>query len=713
MIKNSSILNAKISIWPHLLSEIRALGIARMYPAVIICFLAINIVSPAYSSTASLCPGISADPVHKKTMDYYSYRLTPQIKKFGCDVVEVYTAFGNDNGTLLERAEEDDDLMKSLIRTMQRVPGLSKSLHNTPRLTQALDSALQDDAALDSILSTLQMLNENAIKELSADRPELATLTIILPGISPNFLSRQFTQQQLRLLIKLLEQSAIVSELAQLEGMEQLLPVMTSNPKDALNIYKNVLATWGTRDFTRMAAETPYVISATVPPLTLAQLENLNPLSSQPAAFREMQQEYIHLIHDLYQSIAKEHGAAWAAEYCMAFADLLPLALLGADKTTADNIRHLFMDLLHSEFFTRILQPSACFEETNLALLGGLLIERTTPDLNNFGARTHGLAALAQWHASGKLMPLLLKWLPYTNANKFSVQLKANGEAENSEENVDDSIFWAMLVQLAVARTELHPEQQAILDELCLELIHPNVHPAATLNFLYGIHEPLFDIIKPGKFNQPYEVALRLLTIGYPDSDSDSLYTAALKGDPLGQMPAAGRAIENRGRRPEAEILRHGQTFADRHGGWSAMDMVETADTIITVGGAAAFTIMTAGTGSPVLAGAISRIGLKQAARMASKLASKAIARGIRATPRLLRPVVRGTVKLVRHVATSGMPETGAKTTMGKVWQTGANIWKYGNTAYDIYELIRPDQANEKTFHYEAVEICPEKAVRE
>lgn len=662
------------------------------------------------------CPKHAVNKFHRETMEYYAYRLKPAIEEYGCDAIDVYTAFGKTPGIVLDLAEEEPAFMGRLAETLGNMPGLAEMLHKYPRLTQALDLRLRNESSKEDFWEILDNLNKRQVQALLQGKPFIAGLTLLVPNLSPQYLAKNFNTRQLELLLILINLAALTSEHADYENMEELLPWISTNPVDALKIYKKVLEVWGDNGFAKLVGASSEAVSSVVPPLVIEELQNLNPLASQPEQFHKMQQDYINLIRDIYVLTANKHKEAWAAEYIIAFADLLPMALLGQDEKASHSIRKLLVDLVNSEIFAKILEPSGCYEENNLALLGRLLGDLTTNN-QSLSTRVHGLKALADWHESGNLMPLIYQWLPYTNARNFSRSAKAyleGAEGTQSAEILNDAGFWSVLVRLALIRSELLPEQQKLLDHLAMDLMRKNVHPATTLSFLLEINKPLFKIIQPHRFHQPYAVAEHLLLAGYPESTDLSLYEAFCKNVASGFMPEAGRAIEHRGSMAEAEILIHGETFADRHGGWTVWDMVDAVDNTVTITGALVFTVGTFGTGSPTLLAAASRIGLKQAARQAAKIASKALTRGARLIPRTARPlIIKGVKYAVKGIKMYADPVSDSKNLLGKVTNAGDNIYKGYEMAQKLYRFLIPEIAELPQELAKPVEICPGKTRQE
>lgn len=644
----------------------------------------------------------------KKTAAYYGYRLKPGIAAHGCGAILVYHAFGNEHGMLLDLAEDDDAMMRRLIAILEAVPGLAEMLHDNPRLTRVLDLRLGNEETKNEFWQILEKLNAAVVQAARLKQPEIAALAILLPNISPTYLQKNFNRQQLALLPNLIGHAGLASSVAQIEGMEELLPFITTNPADSLAIYKKVLEAWGNVRFARLAQESPQAVGAAVPPLTQASLNGLNPLNSQPARFHRMQEEYIRLYRDLYCMIENEQGPAWATEFCTAFADLLPMALLGPDTSDGERIRKLLLDLSRSDLFSRLLKPSACFEETNVALLGKLLGKITTV-VQPLSSRIHALTALADWHADGTLMPLIQTWLPFSSPENFSISFK-KALSEDRESDLLDAQFWMALVNLAMQRSELTPSQQRIFDTLAQDLMHKEVNPAATLGFLAMVSEPVFRILQPGKFNQPYEVARRLLLSGYPESADSSIYEAYLRGERLGTEAHATQAIEKRGSLPEGILLIDGQTFADRHGGYSAWELAETAVDTAYIAASITASVMSAGAATPLVGGAVARIGAKQAARQAARLASRMLTRSSKITPRTMRSIGAKSVKLLGR---SGGIRGTKSSDLAKVAENIEEKLDALSDAIGIYRTVylalNPVVQKSLPRVEAAVEVCPEK----
>lgn len=668
-------------------------------------FSSLILMNPAQAAIVDQCPAYAKNSLYRQTMEYYGYRLKPQVEKYGCRVIPVYSAFAKNHDIMIELAEEDSELMQRLIGIMEAVPELAEALHNNPALIQALELRLTNEEAVEEFWSVLEKINTASVQAILRKQPEIAALTLLLPNVSPKYLQKNFSRDQLRLLQILISHTGLTSSLAEVEGMEELLPFITTNPADSLSIYKKVLETWGNNRFERFAQETPQAVSAAVPPLTQASLKNLNPLNSQPSRFHRMQEEYIQLFHDLYTLIDHEQGGAWAAEFCMAFADILPLALLGPDISDTDRIRQFLIDLSRSEFFSKIIKPSACSNETNVVLLGNLIANASVAE-QPLSSRMHPFTALADWHADGTLMPLIQIWVPFTSPKNFNLSLKEEYSSTDASQNQWDLLFWKLLVRLAMIRAELAPEQQKLFDRLSQDLMHKDIHPAVALAFLEMVNEPLFRIMQPGKYHHPYEVAKRLLLAGYPESTDLSLYEAFCRQEAWGQKNLAMQAIEKRGSLPEGEILVDGQSFADRHGGWTVMDITEAID-IAMLAASIAATITTYGAASPTVAAAAARIGIKQAARQAAKLASKAVAKGIRVLPEMLRPIVINSGKITRDVLKGyiGMPGKGVGI---KIGDRSNKIVTGIITANALYSFLNPKNKADLP-ELMPLEICPGK----
>lgn len=350
--------------------------ISGFFLNLLLCLAGLGFTQEVTGTVKEQCPAQYANLLHKKTIDYFGYRLKSQVERWGCEVVPVYTAFGNEHCVTLEVAEENPEMMKRLIEIMERTPDLPAVLHKYPRLTQALDLRLQNEEMGDEFWQILTSIGEKQALAYLQDEPLAAAITFLVPNTSPAYLVKNFSTQQQALLLELLNSAALTSSITQIEGMEELMPFITSNPADALQVYKKVLTTWGNSALIKLLHKSPQAVSSMIPPLTLDEMANLTPVSASPAAFHKMQEDYITLMRDLYANAANQHGPAWAAEYCMAFADILPMALLGAHSEEYNQIRRFLLDLLHGDFFAQILKPSNCQEETNVALLGQLLRRR-------------------------------------------------------------------------------------------------------------------------------------------------------------------------------------------------------------------------------------------------------------------------------------------------------------------------------------------------
>lgn len=138
----------------------------------------------------SLCPALAADPVHKKTMEEFGYRLAPQIEEYGCDVVLAYTAFGNEHCILLELAEERPELMERLTETLKDTPQLPIMLSKFPKLTQALDLRMRDESTQGEFWALLDSMGKNQVQAIMRGKPHIALLTLLLPNVSPQALEK-------------------------------------------------------------------------------------------------------------------------------------------------------------------------------------------------------------------------------------------------------------------------------------------------------------------------------------------------------------------------------------------------------------------------------------------------------------------------------------------------------------------------------------------
>lgn len=648
-------------------------------------------------------------PLFRDTMKIYAYRMKPMIEAHGCDVIPVYAAFGNGHGIVLDLAEANPQLMENLKNLLAATPALADTLHNSKNLLQALELRLQEEGNLQEFQDTIEALG--SLGTTKAFDSAIAALALLVPHLSPQYLARNFSKNQLDLLFHLVSQTALTSSIADLEGFDHLLPYITTNPNEALNIYKKVLSTWGDGPLRRLLQKTPEAAPALIPPLTQEEMKDLNPLNSQPASFHKMQDEYIRLMRELYETVAAKYGAAWASEYCNAIADILPLALLDQDPSTPANLRRLLLDIASSDIFRTIFLPTACEGESNLSLFGSLLATVTT-DSQSLGSRKHPLSALAEWNAAGTLFPLVQQWLNSTNPQKFAADTTALLEGGDGPDKMEDGIFWANLAQLAMIRSELPREQQALLDALLPILSLPQLPPYAPLHFVIHINQPLFQVLRRGHFQQPLEVARRLLLVGYPESTDSSLYKAFLTGERAGFMPDAGMAIEHRGSLPEGELLVHGQTFADRHWGWSADEAVDLGIDVVSVGVALAGTIVSSGAATPVLIGAVGRICGKQAARRAAAAVAKTVARGARGAtrmiPRVIRPgVIRGVKWVGRGIKTVALPEKEPKSLPGKILHHADRVGNRLQQALNLYKMLTPAAILAEQERTVPESICP------
>lgn len=585
------------------------------------CFLVGSLLStsaPCMAEDLGFCPQ-SNNPAYSETIKFYSYRLKDAVARHGCDAIAVYHAFGDESGTILDFAEEDDNLMSSLVDALRGRDRLVAALAANRTLTQALGNLLLDESHRDDFLEWLKNLNSSSLRALGEKNPAVIALSILIPNVDPRSISKGLSAKETDTLLNLVDLCAVTAAAGEATGMGNLMPYLTTNPNDALAVYKDVIKAWGNGNLSRAILKTPGSISAVVPPLEMGEMRGVVQTPFTARQFHDMQKVYINIMRDVYLAARNKYSAAWAGEICSGFAESLSLALLTATPEQASRIRKFLLAFVdNGKLFRKLFMPSGCSPENNLALLGrtinmaGFLASKP-------GDRTAPLTALAGWHADGRLGVMLENWLPLTTPEKLNVSLHNYLEGTSTGDTGADAVFIEDMIRLALLRDSLDDGQRKIFDELCARLCGQVDHPAKALAFLHEVGRSLFDVLRPGRFNHPVDVAMHLVAYGYPESNNPTLFEYFIEGDRQGFMPMAGEAIRERGSMPENELLEHGRTFADRHGGYTVGDMVDAADTAITVGGAIVATIGTAGAAAPAVGAAITRVGAKQAARQIAK----------------------------------------------------------------------------------------------
>lgn len=616
-----------------------------------------------------ICPKYAQDPEYRQIIDYYGYRLQSAVGSYGCDVLSVYYALGKDkNGNLLALVDENDDLMKVFIDLLAGKPDLARMLANNPALMQALgQSVVEKDSSAEHLLARLKNLNSEQIQIISSKRPAASALAMLIPNLSAKMLSSIFSSSELETLLPIVAMTALVSAAANADEIPVLMPYFTTNPNDALQVYKHLMRIWGQTELQNILLKNEGVIPALVPPLSSEQMRDYDILNWTPTQFHRMQTEYISIMRDVYKKAEREYGPAWAREICLAFADSLAAALLTATPAEQDKIRRFLLGFIGNEtLFKKIFLPSGCFQTNNVALFGNFL--NVMSKAGSLAYNTQLLTELADWFDSGQLSGMFGIWLRDVDARKFSLALDGVGK---DDEDLIYSAFLGNLCELAMYRAMLAPEQKELLDYLLQTLPGPKENPVLVLTFLNSVKRPLFETLQPGRFLHPREVALHLLEYGYPESSDPGLYQYYLLRNAQGQMPAAGEAILQRGSLPEGELLKHGQTFADRHGGYSVEDMVDMADTVLTVGLALSGTIATGGAGMPVLLVATGKVASKQAAKAGVRQAARQMARNVvrdlakdaARAPKFARPLLTTGVKKLGGVLVKGA-EKAPKTTL-------------------------------------------------
>lgn len=548
------------------------------------CFFAVFVTEHAFGASMlkNECSEYADKALYAGVIDEYSYRMKEIIGKYGCDAIRVYAAFNNEDGTVLDLAEEDDALMHGLLDILRDRDDLVAELAQNDRLTQALGTSLLEESGREAFFSKLKTMPP--LSEEGGDPAALA-LALMIPNLSANYFSQNFSHEELRTLLAMVSLCSLTSAQAAGEacvrGFHEYLPYFSTNPQDSIHIYKSVISAWGNRNIREVIRKSPQCVSVLVPPLSSAELNLDGFISFSPRQFQKMQQEYIILMRDVYGAANRLYNSAWAAEMCQAFADNLALSMINASPQDIANIRKFLLWLVNNEsMFRGLFLKSGCYEESNLSLFGQILF------FAGFGSgdihsKTMPLTALASWFAEGNLGHTLDEWTKYTTAQNLSLSLEKvlNGKEDKSAQD-GDHLFLANIVQLAMFRYELEESQKQTFDHLSQSLRRSNIHPAVTFGFLNYVKNSLFDVIRPGRFVHPYEVGMHLIAYGYPESGDPSLYEYFMRGD---SSPDINEAILTRGRLSEAELLVDGQTFADRHGGVGVEQMIDAVDVVSTV----------------------------------------------------------------------------------------------------------------------------------
>lgn len=518
---------------------------------IILCILwcALTIILSGSSSSASsydvienLCPEAMSEENYRSVVKEFSYRMKDAVESYGCDVIPVYYAFEpNESIAMLDIIENSEDMMRSMTALFKKRPELAEAFHNNTKLILPLSQYLGDSNALSQYIDLLQTMTRQQYAVFSEPEKDSNILLarLLIPGLSALKLKKTFSPKEMELLIPLLALSHSWSD-------DQYLPALAALPNDSCDVYKMLLQEWGIEEMQKLIKLTPHAVTSILPPMTWREIAHLFPAGSYPTPerFRTMQQRYIQVQHMLYGETARHYSPAWGAEVCAALADALVQGLMEADFQQEKDIRR-FLSWLVSDslFFRDIVSVSPCQEISNITLFGILLAQ---PEKKHLGG-------LADWYAKGDLARLLNNWTRTTSPQKFAGIF--TGDIPTSE-----NIYLASMMSLSVKRRALPPEQQKLLDQLLTSLPGPEEPVWLAPTFLVSVGDTLFSIMQKRQFSRQYDVAIRLLQFGFPDSDSPSLYQYFCAGNPP-ESPDARKALLERGSLPEDTLLRSGLTI--------------------------------------------------------------------------------------------------------------------------------------------------------
>lgn len=603
-----------------------------------------------------MCPGYADKPGYERTLTHYSYRLRNVVTRLGCGVIPVYKAFRSDTSALLAAAEEDDVLMQELVGFLEGREDIVDSLSKSPKLTDALGvHLLESPENRAEYLQQLRGLDSEAFE--GRTDTHILVLAALLPGASIRQIRNSFSPQEMAVLRDLAMNCLIISEVEGEEEAVHLNPWFITNPNASLKVLKSVITAWGTPTLSNLLprmASTPDFISSLVPPLNPDDVALTTKTTFNAAQFKTMQQDYIHIMRDLYLKTSERYSPAWGAEICAAFSELLPPALIGASPAQVRSLSTFLLALPDSLLFSNIFKPGGCFEPPNSSLFTSLV--RDGALFAPVAGHNSPLRALAEWYDEGTAAFLIQKWLKHTDANKFNASVKNFMSEAPRPDKEGDAAFILNLTGLAMFRETLADSQEKqILDTLCTKLSEPGVPLADVLAFLNEVAPSLFEVLKNGNYRNPEQVALKMINYGYPESNNPSLfkYFRGINPDSL-PPPDPKNVILKLGRLEEQQLMEYGQTFADRHHGYSKEDVVEGGLIVVDVAqvcAAAAATVMSAGAATPTLGAAVANVAARQAAKQAAKQGMKqAMKQGLKRGSRALE---KNAINLARAKVTA------------------------------------------------------------
>ncbi len=674
------------------------------------------LVAPAFASNVEnigkICPDYASRREYRDVVKEMSFRINDSVKEFGCGVLPVYYAFGQDDSyPILASFETNSELMRVMVDALDARPDLAEALRNTPKLASALSTHFNNPEALANYITALQNYDRQTFKNLSQIKDtKLLLACILIPGASPQYLSRRFSAKELDLLVRMLEVSALTSD-------ETYMPFLAERPNDTCDIYKDLIQEWGAGDLEKFLKNTPYVFSSIRPPMTRGEIDWLFSAGSLPSpeSFRTMQRCYIRMQHVLYQKMSRRYGnPAWAAEYCASLVEPLAASLLGASAAQEENIRR-FLSWLTCEslFFKNIVLPSKCFPVSNLNKFGTIFSLITGAPLRD----------MAEWYVEGQLVGFLDAWTNTTSARNFVTT------EEGSKLWQYDIKYLESMARLAEKRTQLSSKHKILLDYLLTTLPAPEDNPYQPAGFLLSIFDTLFPLLQDKNFSNETAVAEHLLKAGYPNDGDPSLYDDFCVGNPP-DRPDALTALNERGRLPEAELLRSGMTLRANIrrsvgvdpvvAGIKSLQVVDFASDVIDV-----VSLVATCTGIGAAAGGglkVLSLSLKAGTKAGIKVLKNASRQMIRQGAKgLARGMPKGMSFAQARKALRGyLPESGQalsatahalkvpKISVSNMGKAAFTVDALYNLRDDLYDLLKEDEKDE--FDWSEVKmLCPGK----
>ncbi len=107
---------------------------------------------------------------HQEIVHEYSVRIQDYVKKFGCEIIDIYAVFAEENIQIIELLEDDESLMEVVVDLFANVPALIPVFQKNPKiLSSILFTAQADETAFINLKEMFMAMSRYELRKMERD----------------------------------------------------------------------------------------------------------------------------------------------------------------------------------------------------------------------------------------------------------------------------------------------------------------------------------------------------------------------------------------------------------------------------------------------------------------------------------------------------------------------------------------------------------------